>query len=147
MIHPDEVGTLMGAHVLVAVTAGSSRCACGESDVEFIEHLAEVALEVMGVPVLEIMPSDIRRTKRVLAELAERQERLGRELEATGLTGFIERSEWLIAHRTPDEQLAWDRAHAVPEPKRRRPVQVLPRDRQLELALGAPPRLIERQAS
>lgn len=41
------------------------------------------------------------------------QERLGSRLEAAGLKDFIARSEWLFAHRTRDERLAWERKWAA----------------------------------
>ena len=40
---------------------------------------------------------------------AAEEDALGEALEATGLTGFVERSEWLIAHRSPLRALAWER--------------------------------------
>ena len=48
------------------------------------------------------------RARRVLAEMAAEQDQLGAELNASGLTSFVDRSEWLIAHRTPLEALAWE---------------------------------------
>jgi len=98
--------------------------------------------------------ADLERTRAVLAELAERQERLADELEATGRTGFIERADWLIDHRTPDEKLAWSRRwrrlsvrdpephperfirpRSLSVPKVHRPVVALPVDRALAIAL------------
>lgn len=52
---------------------------------------------------------DLLRTRVVLAELAARQERLAAELDASGIVSFSGRAEWLIGHRSADEQLAWDR--------------------------------------
>lgn len=54
-----------------------------------------------------VIAEDLDRTRRVLAELAARQEHLGVQLAS--VSDFTIRSDWLIAHRTPDEQLAWDR--------------------------------------
>ena len=105
-----------------------------------------------------ITREDLLRTRVVLAQLAGEQERLSAELNTTGLTDFADRADWLIAHRTPDEQLAWRRhwrrlGFSDPEPRRerfprssslavpvapkrrRKPVPVIPVDRQLEIAL------------
>ena len=49
---------------------------------------------------------DLVRTRVTLAHLQANQERLHARLEATGLTSFVDRSEWLAANRTPDEALA-----------------------------------------
>ena len=105
-----------------------------------------------------ITREDLLRTRVVLAQLAGEQERLSAELNTTGLTDFADRADWLIAHRTPDEQLAWRRhwrrlGFSDPEPRRerfprssslavpvapkrrRKPAPVIPVDRQLEIAL------------
>lgn len=58
---------------------------------------------------IPVTADDLQRTRDLLAERAARQERLGRELDATGIRSFVDRADWLIAQRTPDEQLAWDR--------------------------------------
>lgn len=57
-----------------------------------------------------VTAEDLERTRAVLADLARRQESLGELLDAAGVTDFIERSEWLAQHRTPDEALAVERA-------------------------------------
>jgi hypothetical protein len=57
--------------------------------------------------------------RRVLDSLQAAQVRLHEQLEATGLTSFVDRSDWIIAHRTADEQLVWDRKWAAVEQVRR----------------------------
>jgi hypothetical protein len=64
----------------------------------------------------EISEVHIGNTETVLRDLAARQDALTAELERKGLTGFVARSEWLIAQRTPDEQLVWER-QLTPEPR------------------------------
>lgn len=105
----------------------------------------------------DVTEIDLIRTRVVLAGLQGEQERLSAQLEATGLTGFADRADWLIAHRTPDEQLAWRRhwkrlGLSDPEPRRerlprpsslsvpkrrRKPAPAVPVDRQLEIAMKA----------
>jgi hypothetical protein len=65
----------------------------------------------------EVTDTDIDNTDTVLGEIAARQDALTAELARMGLTDFIARSEWLIAQRSPDEQLVWERQFAVPEPR------------------------------
>ena len=98
------------------------------------------------------MDVDLLRTRVVLAQLQAEQERLGAELEASGLTGFVERSEWLIAHRSPLDALAaelkaarlagyttpWNRS--VAKPKRR--AKVVFSERQLAIARASQPKRI-----
>lgn len=106
--------------------------------------------------------ADVAAARAVLAELAQRQEELGARLDASGLTSFAERVEWLRAHRSADEALAEERAwsrlfrrHRVAAEPRPRQVFVRPRslsvpkvrrtrtvvdpERALALALGAAP--------
>lgn len=52
---------------------------------------------------------DVARTRQVLAELATQADALTAELAATGLTDAADQLEWLFAHRTPDQVLAWER--------------------------------------
>lgn len=52
---------------------------------------------------------DLARTRVVLAGLQGDQERLHAELELTGILSFADRADWLLSHRSPDEQLAWRR--------------------------------------
>jgi hypothetical protein len=52
------------------------------------------------------MSTDLQNTRATLEGLQRDQDRLRAELELTGLTSFVDRSEWLLAHRTPDEKLA-----------------------------------------
>ncbi len=152
----------MAEHELLAVDVQRAMCSCGARPARFIEHLADVACSLMDItkPVPrrtpEPMAAYLVRTRALLADLAARQERLGAELEATGLTSFTDRADWLIAHRTADEQLAW-RLHWLslgitdPEPqseqfarpaslevarRRRTARDVIPRDRQLDIALN-----------
>lgn len=91
----------------------------------------------------------ILRTRRVLEAMQREQEALGRELEATGLTSFADRADWLIAHRSPLEALAaelrqaaldgWHPSHS--HLGMRPPVKRMPRphftERQLEIAMRA----------
>ena len=97
----------------------------------------------------EVIDVDLIRTRVVLAELQAAQERLGAELEASGLTDFVERSEWLIAHRSPLDVLAaelhearlagylapWNRS--VAKPKRRPKFEPTPA--QLAIARASKP--------
>ena len=149
-------------HELVGVDAGGDLCSCHTKADSWLEHLGEIALTELGVPSRVLEPlytrADVLRTRVVLAQLAGEQERLSAELNTTGLTDFADRADWLIAHRTPDEQLAWRRhwrrlGFSDPEPRRerfprssslavpvapkrrRKPVPVIPVDRQLEIAL------------
>jgi len=104
------------------------------------------------------MDVDLIRTRVTLARMQGDQERLHAQLEATGLTDFAERADWFMDHWTPDEQLAWRRHWKAlglhdPEPRqprfvrgslavvvkrkhRKKPPPVIPRDRQLEIALA-----------
>lgn len=116
---------------------------------------------------IEVTREDLLRTRVVLAQLAGEQERLGAALNATGLTDFADRADWLIAHRTPDQQLAWRRhwrrlgltdpeprperfdrpaslAVSKRAPRRRKLPPVIPEDRQLEIALRS---LAKREAA
>jgi hypothetical protein len=47
------------------------------------------------------MSPDLRRTLDLLARLQATEERLGAELDATGLTDLDDRRGWLRAHRDP----------------------------------------------
>lgn len=71
-----------------------------------------------------VTAQDIERTAATLDAMAHRQEALGAALERTGLRNFADRADWLIAHRTPDEQLAaarqWKRRGLKPDRKPRR---------------------------
>lgn len=58
---------------------------------------------------VQVTREDLLRTRVVLAELQMEQERLGAELESTGLTDFADRADWLMAHQSPDRKLAWRR--------------------------------------
>jgi hypothetical protein len=103
----------MSGHQLVGVDAKRDRCSCGDVSPSWKEHLAYVACELMGVAPgdgeHELTRADVANTRTLLAVRAARQDALGEELEALGLTEFVERSEWLITHRAPDEVLAWKR--------------------------------------
>lgn len=75
----------------------------------------------------DVTEIDLIRTRVVLAGLQGEQESLSAELEATGLTDFADRADWLIAHRTDDQRLAWERhwqrlgvSSPKPRPPRRR---------------------------
>ncbi|MCU1441107.1 MAG: hypothetical protein JWP85_2104 [Rhodoglobus sp.] len=110
-----------------------------------------------------VTAEDLERTRQVLAELAQRQEELGAQLDDTGLVAFVDRADWLLAHRTPDERLAaerrWERLcrrYGIPYAERpRRALAVrftslsvpkvhhgplaITEDRALAIALGAKP--------
>lgn len=106
--------------------------------------------------------ADVEAARAVLAELAQRQEELRARLDASGLTSFEERVEWLRAHRSADEALAEERAwsrlfrrhrvaaeprprqvfarpRSLSVPKVRRTRTVVDPERALALALGAAP--------
>jgi len=52
---------------------------------------------------LRITAEEVERTRQVLKELAQRQERLGVQLEGLKISDFVDRAEWLASQRTPDE--------------------------------------------
>ncbi len=104
---------------------------------------------------------DLLRTRVLLEALQGDQERLHAALVESGVTGFADQADWLIAHRSTDRKLAWKRhwnrlgipvadieprperyihdgRRAVPKPaKVHRPVApIIPPDRQLQIALG-----------
>ena len=115
---------------------------------------------------VQVTREDMLRTRVVLAELAGEQERLSAALNTTGLTDFADRADWLITHRTTDEQRVWRRhwrrlGVSDPEPRRerfqrsslavtvvpkrrRKPAPVIPVNRQLEIAMNA---LAKREAA
>ncbi len=106
---------------------------------------------------VQVTEIDLTHTRVVLAQLQGEQERLSADLEATGLKGFADRADWLIAHRAPEEQVAWrrrwrrlgvsdpePRRERIPRPaslaapkRRRKASPVIPVDRQLEIAMNA----------
>jgi len=123
-----------------------------------------LSLRTWGDPVTRhVSAADLLVTAGVLAELAQRQEELRARLDASGLTSFVERVEWLRAHRSADEVLAEERAWSrlyrrhgvsvpvvrevfvrprslsVSKPQRVSRVVVVDPDRALQLALGAVP--------
>lgn len=53
--------------------------------------------------------ADLVRARAVLAQRQAEHERLARELEATGITEFVDRADWLMAFWSADERLVWDR--------------------------------------
>lgn len=53
--------------------------------------------------------TNLERTRALLSRLAAVQDELRAEADAAGVHGFVDRSEWLIRHRTADEVLAWQR--------------------------------------
>jgi hypothetical protein len=103
---------------------------------------------------------DMIRTRVTLAGLQGRQERLRDGLNRSGLTSIADRLDWLHAQKSPDEVLAWRRkwralgltdVHEPVEPfvrpeslsvpkvsrsRRRKSAPVIPRARQLEIALA-----------
>jgi hypothetical protein len=104
----------MGEHELVGVSATSELCSCGVSSESWLEHLGEVALNGLNAPVMPPQNTprsevDTSRTRKVLANLAARQDELREQADAEGLFGFTERVEWLTRMRTRDEHLAWER--------------------------------------
>jgi hypothetical protein len=112
--------------------------------------------EHLPVDEVTVSRADVLRTRVTLARLQGRQERLRDGLNRSGLTSIADRLDWLHAQKSPDEALAWRRkwrdlglaeahepveAFARPEslsvPKRRKkPAPVIPRARQLEIALA-----------
>lgn len=53
--------------------------------------------------------NDLERTRALLDRMNAEQERLAARLDGAGIASFADRADWLIAHRTPDERLAWRR--------------------------------------
>jgi len=129
------------AHELQGVSSSGELCSCGITSDSWLEHLGEIATDLVGAT-RSTAPSravDAARTRRVLAQLAAEQDALGEALEATGLTGFVERSEWLIAHRPADRALAWERRWS-PIPDARPMARLKPRrtftEAQLRIAIA-----------
>ena len=104
---------------------------------------------------------DVLRTRVTLAGMQARQERLRDSVNRSGLSSTADRLDFLIAQRSPDEALAWNRSWRAlgvsrPEPtvevfarpeslsvpytprtqRRKKSDPVIPRDRQLEIALA-----------
>jgi hypothetical protein len=145
----STINEAMTGHDLIGVSAGCELCSCGSKQPSFIEHAAEIALDSLLGLDASATAEDLARTRKVLAERAAEQEQLGRDLAATGLAGFVERSEWLIAHRSPLDRLAWDLKWArlgLPAPYLPAQLQlrshrggkrapVIPHDRQLQIAI------------
>jgi len=70
------------------------------------------------------MDVDLWHTRNALQRMQADQERLREQLEATGLTSFADRADWLMLHASADEQLAWRRrwrALGVTDPEPREP--------------------------
>lgn len=112
----DERAALVFAHELVAIDAYGVTCSCGADVPSWLEHLGAVALAAFDLepPVGPDRPMDRMPTfaegavvaRRVLADLQARHERKWAALEATGLTGFSERMDWLRANRSRMEKRA-----------------------------------------
>ena len=67
---------------------------------------------------------DLQRTRALLRRMQRENERRLHELEATGLTTFADRADWLMGHWSADQKLAWRRhwerlGLTDPEPRRR----------------------------
>lgn len=115
----------------------------------------------VAVDDVTVSREDVLRTRVTLAGLQARQEQLRDSVNRSGLTATLDRLDYLIAQRTPDETLTWVRhwrAMGVtrPEPtpdtysrpeslsvpykpaqrRRKKTEPVIPRDRQLEIALA-----------
>ena len=109
------ISDVMGEHELVGVSDVSELCSCGVSSATWLEHLGDVALDLMNAPKPSAYRAprpravDMSRTRQLLADLAARQDELRAQADAEGLYGFTERVEWLALMRTPDEHLAWER--------------------------------------
>lgn len=111
------------------------------------------------LPVDEVIVSraEVIRTRVTLARLQGRQEQLRAGLNRSGLTSIADRLDWLHAQKSPDEALAWRRrwrdlgvaeepapvevfarpkSLSVRKSRRKKPAPVIPRDRQLEIALA-----------
>lgn len=131
------IASVMEEHELAAVSFDGQHCSCGVVRDRLVEHLAQVALDVLS-PV-RVTAADVARTKRVLRARQARNEELGRRADELGLTGFVERSAWLLTQRTPDERLADERRWGALE-ARVRALAPAP-DRALEIALGVYDRL------
>ena len=89
----------------------------------------------------------LARTRSLLEKMQAEQEALARELDESGVTGFVARDEWLIAHRSPLEVLAaeiraakvagWHPSHgSLAAPKRSHKARTFT-DRQMEIAIAA----------
>lgn len=61
------------------------------------------------VEAVTIEPVDVLRTRVTLQRLAGRQDQLREALRQEHFASVPDRLDWLIAHRTADEQLAWAR--------------------------------------
>lgn len=112
----------MSDHELIAVDATGQTCQCGHKERSLVEHFADVALDELGAPRHETTATrlEIERTQQVIAQLATEADALAEELASTGLSEFVERADWLIAHRSPLAAMAWDlkwaRLGVIPEP-------------------------------
>lgn len=102
-------------HELVGIDTFGRRCACGRPFT--LEHLGEVALVALNAPESLTVARDEQKrlaklesskarvaarmavTRRVLLAQAAESERLGRRLDATGLTDLTDRAAWLNSHR------------------------------------------------
>ncbi len=89
----------------------------------------------------------LARTRSLLAKMQAEQEALARELDESGVIGFVAQSEWLIAHRSPLAVLAaeikaaklsgWHPSHgSLAAPKRSHRARTFT-DRQMEIAIAA----------
>ncbi len=110
---------------------------------------------------LVVSREDVLRTRVTLAGLQARQDALRDGVNRSGLTSVADRLDWLMSQRSPDEVLAWNRrwrdlgvvraeptsesfsrpkSLSVPKtvrPQRRKKSEpVIPKSRQLEIALA-----------
>lgn len=113
---------------------------------------------------LEVVVSraEVLRTRVALARMQARQDAIRSGLNRSGLESTADRLDWLMSQRTPDEVLAWNRRwrdlgvarpepaaesfsrpkslsvpKAVRRPRRKKSEPVIPKARQLEIALAA----------
>lgn len=124
-------------------------------------HVPDAPKPVENEVEVAVSRAELLRTRVTLAGLQARQERLRNAVNRSGLSSTADRLDFLIAQRSPDEALAWKRSwralgivrpepstatYARPEslsvpyaprtPRRKKSEPVIPRDRQLEIALA-----------
>jgi hypothetical protein len=111
---------------------------------------------------LVVTREDVLRTRVTLAGLQARQDAIRAGLNRSGIDGTADRLDWLFSQRSPDEVLAWTRRwrdlgvarpepiaesfarprslsvpRAVRTPRRKKSEPVIPKSRQLEIAMAA----------
>ncbi len=114
-----------------------------------------------AVDEVAVEKADVLRTRVTLAGMQARQDRIRDSLNRSGLASTVDRLDFLIAQRSADEVLAWNRhwtglgvVRPAPQPevfarpvslsvpssykpkRRKRSIPVIAPDRQLEIALA-----------